>query len=198
MKLENAYKPENTYKNVCGNDAVPGMNPQPYQMPYPYPYPHKEIDEKSPQYGYKYTIERMEQKLFELKCKCTHMCKGRFVAQPIGDEKYRCNICGEEFKILDKENLDDIIKACETISYALQTIKVLKAAYANSTDEKLEEVLAVINQIPRTFQETIDMADKSLEQTIGRHYENNFIAVTNHIGPGVPCPKWMCSNEEEE
>lgn len=174
-------KSENNYKNVCGN-YTPGMSDVP---PYQMPYPHEKMHEELPFYG---SIKKLEEELFHAKCACTHVCKNRITAHPIGDGRFKCDICGEEFEILGKEKLTDVTMACEMLSNALQTIKVVKAAYANTTDEKLAEVLAVINQIPKQFKETIDITEESFKQS---PYENNY------IGPVVSCPKWMHPNEEE-
>lgn len=121
---------------------------------------------------------------------CTHKYNGQITLQPMGDGKYRCSICGEEFKLLDKGDAPAVDIVCEKANDVFQSIKT----YYGPTSPELRSVYPVINvikQLPQMFRTACEYADRVVPQNNTEYYGNNLYSPSNtymNLTAGAPIP----------
>lgn len=83
---------------------------------------------------------------------CTHKYNGKITLKPIGDRKYRCSICGEEFNLLNKkEILNNLDETCKDVINVLENIKLL-SLYYDATAKGAGTAIPLLNNIPKLIE----------------------------------------------
>lgn len=124
-----------------------------------------------------------------LRAICTHKQKGQITAHPIGDGRFKCDICGEEFTLVDPEETQAVDTACEKVNDVLQSIKTY---YGQATPELagVYPVINIIKQLPHMFRVAGNYMKSAMPQG-NEFYGNNYYAPSSTYmnltaGAGIP------------
>lgn len=124
-----------------------------------------------------------------LRANCTHKYKGQITAHPIGDGRFKCDICGEEFTLIDPEDTQAVKVACEKVNDVVQSIKTF---YGQKTPELagVYPVINIIKQLPHMFKVAGNYMKTALPQG-NEFYQSNYYTPSSTYmnltaGAGIP------------
>lgn len=132
---------------------------------------------------------RAPTELDTLRAICTHKQNGQITAHPIGDGRFKCDICGEEFTLVDPDETQAADAACEKVNDIIQSIKTY---YGQATPELagVYPVINIIKQLPHMFRVAGNYMKSAMPQT-NDFYGNNYYTPSNTYmnltaGAGIP------------
>lgn len=120
---------------------------------------------------------------------CNHKLNGKFTLQELGGGRYRCTTCGEEFTLVDPDNLDEVSDVCQK---ALDIFNSIKTYYGEANEEvcKIYPSINIIKQLPRMFKCAGNYIKNIMPQN-NMGYSNNWGTPSNMYynmtnGAGIP------------
>lgn len=121
---------------------------------------------------------------------CNHKANdGTFSLQKIGDDRYRCTRCGEEFTMISPDNMDEVIEVCQK---ALDVFNSTKTYYGQSNEEirNLYKGMTLLKQLPQMFKFASNYFTKGMPQA-NMGYANSWGTPSNMYytmtnGAGIP------------
>lgn len=108
-----------------------------------------------------------------LRATCSHKRNGQLAVVPLGDGRYRCTVCGEEFRLVDPDDYKSVQVACDKVNDIFQSIKTY---YGVSAPElrTIYPAINVIKQIPHMFKFASEYASRLMSNNNNQYYQNGY------------------------
>lgn len=114
-----------------------------------------------------------------LKAICSHKNgAGQLSIHPIGDDKFKCDICGEEFSLVDEDDTQVVEAACNKVNDIFQTIKTFYGA-TNPNLRNVYPCINVIKQLPQMFKHAYEYFKAAVPQNNNNYYGNGYYTPSN-------------------
>lgn len=115
---------------------------------------------------------RAPTKAEEAQAKCNHKDdKGMFTLQDLGNGRYRCTVCGEEFALVDPDDMADIADVCQK---SLDIFNSIKTYYGQDNPEviKIYYAMNILKQMPQMFKSAADYFKAAIPQNQNAYPSN--------------------------
>lgn len=121
---------------------------------------------------------------------CNHKDKnGMFTLQDIGSGRYRCTVCGDEFTLVDPDELSEVTDVCQKAADIFNSIKTYYGL-DNPEVQKIYPALNVIKQMPQMFKAAGDYFKSAMPQNQNGYPSNwgspSSMYSTMTMGAGLP------------